>query len=324
MSVQIADSRFLVTGGAGFIGSHLTDALLDGGAAEVRVFDDFSRGRRANLHAATAGGRCTVMEGDVADGEALRSACEGVDAVFHFAALRVTRCVDENRRCAETMLMGSYNLFEAARQAGVRRVMYASSASIYGQADELPTPETAPPWPDETLYGAAKLAGEGMARAFGAMYGLPSIVLRPFNVYGPRMDAEGLYTEVLVRWLKRLDEGLPPLVHGDGSHSYDFVYVADVVDAWLRACTCPLDRGVFNVGSGRSCSLLELGRSLCRAWGQPELPIEHRPLREQVPTVHRQARTTAAEESLGWRAQTSLDEGLAALVAWWRSREKRS
>ena len=228
-------TRYLITGGAGLVGSHIADLLLEDDAASVVVIDDFSRGRRSNLDDAARSGRLEIADGDIRDRALLRRLTAGVDVVFHQAALRITRCAEDPRLAVDVLVNGTYEVLEAAVAAGVRKVVAASSASVYGMADEFPTAEQHHPYNAVTVYGAAKTFNEGLLRSFHSMYGLDYVALRYFNVYGPRMDVHGAYTEVLVRWIERIASGQPPVVFGDGSNTMDFVYVEDAARANLLA-----------------------------------------------------------------------------------------
>jgi UDP-glucose 4-epimerase len=311
--------RILVTGGAGLVGSTIVDALLPHEPAEVVVFDDFSRGRLANLAAAVADDRVRIVEGDIRDREAVAAVVAGMDLVYHQAAIRITRCAEEPRVALEVLADGTFNVIEAAVDAGVGRVVAASSASVYGQADQLPTDENHHPWNNDTLYGAAKVFNEGMLRSFRQMRGLDYVALRYFNVYGPRMDIHGVYTEVLVRWMERIEAGEPPLILGDGSQTMDFVHIADVARANLLAAATPSVGEAFNVGTGTSTSLLELATALADVMGAPELTPEHGPERATNAVRTRRADTAKARDQLGFTAQIGLREGLADLVSWWRA-----
>jgi UDP-glucose 4-epimerase len=300
------------------VGSHVVDALLAAGAAEVLVLDDFSRGRRENLDDAAARGGVTVVEGDIRDRDLVAEATQGVDLVFHQAAIRITRSAEEPRTALEVLVDGTYNVVEAAAIAGVRKLVAASSASVYGMASAFPTPEHHPPYANRTLYGAAKTFGEGLLRSFHETHGLPYVALRYYNVYGPRMDAHGAYTEVLVRWMERIAAGLPPVVFGDGRETMDFVYVEDVARANLLAAAADAADDVFNVGSGDETSLAELAARLLRAM-ESDLPVEHAPRRTVNAVPRRLADVSGARERLGFTAEVGLDDGLGRLVGWWRS-----
>jgi UDP-glucose 4-epimerase len=314
----IRGERALITGGAGLIGSTIADQLVAAGAAEVVVLDNFVRGRRANLAWAEANGPVTVVEGDIRDGALVRELMAGIDVVFHQAAIRITQCAEEPRLALEVLVDGTYEVLEAAADAGVRKLVAASSASVYGLAERFPTPEDHHPYDNDTFYGAAKVFNEGMLRSFHAMRGLDYVALRYFNVYGPRMDIHGVYTEVLVRWMERIEAGLPPLVMGDGRQTMDFVFSEDIARANLLAAASPAGDVVFNVASGEETSLLGLAEALLRVMGR-DMPVEHRPARAVNGVTRRLADVSGARRDLGFEARVGLDEGLRRLVAWWRS-----
>jgi UDP-glucose 4-epimerase len=310
--------KVLVTGGAGAIGSNLTDELVLAGAEEIVVVDNFVRGRRESLRWAEANGRVEVIEGDIRDRELVRAVMDGVDVVFHQAAIRITQCAEQPRLALEVLVDGTYNVFEAAIDAGVRKVVAASSASVYGLADEFPTTEKHHPYANDTLYGAAKAFNEGLLRSFHSMSGLDYVALRYFNVYGPRMDVHGLYTEVLVRWMERITAGQPPLILGDGSQTMDFVYIGDVARANLLAADAGVSDAVFNVASGTETSLLELAEMLLRVMDS-DLGVEHGPERAVNKVSRRLADTALARDGIGFEAEVTLEDGLSQLVKWWRA-----
>jgi UDP-glucose 4-epimerase len=307
--------KALVTGGAGTIGSHVVDLLARRGT-EVVVLDNFVRGRRDNLAAALATGNVTVVDGDIRDVETVRSATEGADLVFHLAAIRITQCAEEPRLANEVLVDGTFNVLEAAVRAGVRKVVASSSASVYGLADQFPTTENQHPYHNDTFYGAAKAFNEGMLRSFHAMYGLDYVALRYFNVYGPRMDIHGLYTEVLIRWMERIASGTPPLILGDGKQTMDFVHVADIARANLLAADAEVTDEVFNVACGVETSLGELATALLTVMGS-DLTPEYGPARAVNGVTRRLADTTKAATELGFKAEIDLHEGLRDLVRWW-------
>jgi UDP-glucose 4-epimerase len=314
----ISDRRFLVTGGAGTIGSTIVDQLVAGGAAEVVVLDNFVRGRPANLASASQAGNVTIVNGDIRNTEIVRSIMTDIDVVFHQAALRITQCASEPRLAIDVLVNGTYEVVEAAADAGVRKIVAASSASVYGLAEEFPTPESHHPYANDTLYGAAKVFNEGLLRSFRAMRNVDYVMLRYFNVYGPRMDIHGLYTEVLIRWMERIESGQPPLILGDGSQTMDFVYTEDIARANLLAAASDIPGGVFNIGCGVETSLVELAEALQRAMGS-QLPLEFGPARGVNAVTRRLASISNAQDGLGWKPEIDLDEGLRRLVAWWRS-----
>ena len=308
--------RVLITGGAGLVGSHLADALIDAGASEIVVLDDFSRGRRENLARATASGRLRIFEGDIRNPRDVARAIAGAAVVFHEAGIRITQCAEDPRHAKEIMVDGTFNVLEAAVRERVRRVVAASTASVYGPAEVFPIAETHHPYGNRTIYGAAKLFNEGLLRSFHDMYGLDYVALRYFNIYGPRMDTFGAYTEVLVRWMEAIESGRPPLIFGDGTETMDFVYVGDVARATLLAATAPVTDVVFNVGTGVETSLNELAGKLLSIMGSPLQP-EHAPRRKVNPVPRRLAATAAAWDALGFRTEVGLADGLRSLVSWW-------
>lgn len=313
----LGGARVLVTGGAGTIGSTLVDQLLDAGVAEVRVLDNLVRGREANLDDALARGGVELVRGDIRDRDLVNDLTRGCDLVFHQAAIRITQCAEEPRLALEVLVDGSFNVIEAAAAAKVDKVVAASSASVYGLAEEFPTTETQHPYANDTFYGAAKTFNEGMLRSFRAMHGLDYVALRYFNVYGPRMDVHGLYTEVLVRWMERIADGKPPLIFGDGLQTMDFVFTTDIARANVLAASSSVVEGVYNVARGEETSLLGLAEALLRVMGS-DLPVEHGPDRGVNGVVRRLADTCAAERDLGFTAEVGLEEGLRELVEWWR------
>jgi UDP-glucose 4-epimerase len=310
--------KVLVTGGAGAIGSNLTDELVLAGAEEIVVLDNFVRGRQENLAWAVANGPVDVIEGDIRDRDLVRRAMSDVDVVFHQAAIRITQCAEEPRLALEVLVDGTYNVFEAAAEANVRKVVAASSASVYGLAETFPTTEQHHPYANDTLYGVAKTFNEGLLRSMHAMSGLDYVALRYFNVYGPRMDVHGLYTEVLVRWMDRIAAGEPPLIFGDGAQTMDFIYIGDIARANLAAADSDVTDAVFNVASGTETSLLELAEMLLSVMGS-DLSVEHGPERAVNGVTRRLASTDLAREQLGFEAEVDLEEGLSKLVQWWRA-----
>ena len=308
--------RVLITGGAGAVGSNLADLLVERGAGEIVVLDNFVRGRRDNLAWAEANGPLTLVEGDICDRALVRELVQGMDVVYHQAALRITQCAEEPRLALEVLVDGTFNVIEAAAEAGVRKLVAASSASVYGHAEEFPTTEKHHPYDNDTLYGAAKTFNEGLLRSFHAMTGLDYVALRYFNVYGPRMDIHGVYTEVLVRWMERIAAGEPPLIFGDGNQTMDFIHTSDIARANVLAAESDATDAVFNVASGTETSLLGLADMLLRVMGS-DLSVTHGPERGVNKVPRRLASTEAAREALGFEAEVGLEEGLTQLVEWW-------
>jgi UDP-glucose 4-epimerase len=314
---RIAGKRMLVTGGAGTIGSTIVDQLIEAGAAEVVVLDNFVRGRQTNLDWAREHGNLTVVEGDVRDKGLVRDLTVGADIVFHQAAIRITQCAEEPRLALEVLVDGTFNVVEAAAEVGVEKLIAASSASVYGLAEAFPTTETQHPYANDTLYGAAKVFNEGLLRSFHAMSGLDYVALRYFNVYGPRMDVHGLYTEVLVRWMERIADGKQPLIFGDGRQTMDFVCVPDIARANVLAAEADVTDRVYNIASSTETSLKGLAEALLRTMGS-DLDVEHGPDRAVNGVTRRLADISAAERDLGWKPEIGIEDGLAELVEWWQ------
>jgi UDP-glucose 4-epimerase len=307
----------LVTGGCGFIGSHLVAALVARGD-RVRVLDDFSSGRRASL--ADVAPDVEIHEGDVRDADVVRRAVAGVEYVLHQAALvSVPRSFEAPLLTHAINATGTLNVLVAAREAGVRRLLYAGSASAYGDDPALPKREDMAPQP-LSPYAAAKLAGEQYCAVFAHGYGLETVVLRYFNVYGPRQDPRSPYAGVISRFIAALLRGEPPTIYGDGTQSRDFVYVDDVVAANLLALEAPAATGApINVASGQRHSLLDLVATLNMVVGTA-IAARHAP-RRAGDVWHSQASIARAEQALGYRPRVSLRDGLARTVAWYRSQD---
>ena len=310
--------KVVVTGGAGFIGSHTIDLLIDRGCREVVAVDDMVRGRPENLLAAMARGPVRLVTGDIRDNRLMRTVLAGAELVLHMAALRITQCAVEPRRAMEVMVDATYDLLESCVALGVGKVVMASSASIYGLAETFPTPESHHPWGNRTLYGVAKTFGEGILRVFNEMHGLDYVALRYFNAYGPRMDMHGRYTEVLIRWMERIEGGLPPVIFGDGSQTMDMVHGCDIARANVLAAESQATDVVLNVGTGHETSLYRLARLLAEVMGRPDLHPVHESERSVNPVPRRLAATDAASAAIGFTAAISVREGLGDLVAWWR------
>jgi UDP-glucose 4-epimerase len=314
----LSGERVLVTGGAGAIGSNLVDQLVEAGVGEIVILDNFVRGRRDNLAWALANGPVRLVEGDICDRDLVRELMQGIDVVFHAAAIRITQCAEEPRLANDVLVNGTFNVVEAAAAEGVRKLVASSSASVYGLATEFPTTEDHHPYANDTLYGAAKVYNEGLLRSFHAMAGLDYVALRYFNVYGERMDIHGLYTEVLVRWMERIAAGQPPIILGDGSQTMDFVFIGDIARANVLAAQSDVTDEVFNIACGVETSLGDLAAMLLKVMGS-DLQVEHGPARTVNSVTRRLADTGRARDGLGWQAEIDLEEGLTRLVAWWRA-----
>jgi UDP-glucose 4-epimerase len=319
---SIENSNILVIGGAGFIGSHIVDQLLEEPVAKVTVLDNFVRGRRENLSQAVRDDRVELIDGSVLDRDLLRQLMSNADYAFHLAALWLYECVHEPRKALEHNVVGTYNVVEAAYECGVRKVVYSSSASVYG--DALFTPMTEDhPFNNRTMYGATKIAGEQFFRAFHEQHDLDYAGMRYMNVYGPRMDYKGTYVSVIMKVLDRIDAGEAPVIFGDGSQAYDFVHVADVARANILALKSEsaTDRN-YNVGTGVKTTIKELVDALLEITGS-DLEPEYRPQKQMIVT-HRVGSTENAARDLHFVAEIPYEDGLRSVVAWRRSDERRA
>ena len=320
-ALTLRNARVLVTGGAGLIGSHIVDRLVAEPAAEIVVLDNFVRGKREHLASAEARGRVTVVEGDIRDRALVADVMDGIDVVFHQAAIRITQCAEEPELAVDVLVNGTLNILQAAVKSRVKKIVAASSASVYGLADRFPTDERHHGYNNRTLYGAAKLFNEGLLRAFNDQYGLEYVALRYFNVYGARMDTCGAYTEVFIRWMEAIENGQAPVIFGDGTQTMDFVYVDDVARANLMAARAPVSDAVFNIGSGSEVSLKECAELMLETMGA-RLPIQYAPARKVNPVPRRLSDPWRAQDELGFQALVSFDEGVEKLVSWWRAQRK--
>lgn len=311
--MKLEGKRIIVIGGAGLIGSHIVDQLTEEGVEEVVVFDNFVRGTRENLAKAAASPVVRLVEGSMTNNDELRAAMEGMDGVFLLASLWLGECVHDPRRAWTENVLGSWNVVEACREMDVKRVVYSSSASVYGNALFTPMTEDHP-FNNRTTYGATKIAIEQMFRAIHEQHGLPYVGLRYMNVYGPRMDYEGVYVSVIMKVLDRIFAGAAPVIYGDGSQVYDFVFVEDTARANILAMKADCVDRFFNVGSGIGTTINELVRHLIDLTGSSIEP-EYRP-QEQSFVTSRIGSTTAANEALGFDATTDLRAGLEKVVQW--------
>jgi len=318
--VDLRNRRIAVIGGAGFIGSHVVDQLLQEPVAEIVVLDNFVRGTRANLERAMTDPRVRVIEGSITDRAVLDRALAGIDGLFLLAALWLYECVHEPRRALEVNVDGTWNVIEAARAAGVKRIVYSSSASVYGDAVALPMTEEHP-FNNRTMYGATKIAGEQFLRATFEQHQLPYVALRYMNVYGPRMDYKGTYVSVIMKVLDKIEAGERPVVFGDGSQAYDFIHVTDVAHANLLSMTSEVADESFNVGTGVQTTINELVGALLKITGS-KLEIEYRP-NAQMFVTNRVGSTAKAKQLLGFDALTSLEQGLRSVVEW-RAGDRRA
>jgi UDP-glucose 4-epimerase len=311
--MELNGARVMLIGGAGLVGSHIVDRLIAEPVAEIVVYDNFVRGTHANLREATRSRKVRVVEGSIMDRECLRRELTGVDGVFLLASLWLGECVADPRSAWEVNTLGTWNVVDACLDAGVRRLVYSSSASVYGNA--LATPMTEDhPFNNRTTYGATKIANEQMLRAVYDQHKLPYIGLRYMNIYGPRMDYHGTYVSVIMKVIDRIFAGHPPIIFGDGSQVYDFVYVDDVARANVLGMKADCADECFNVGVGVGTSINDLVKLLLELTGSTLTP-EYRPEAPSFVT-HRIGSIDKAERLLGFRASTPLRDGLANVVAW--------
>jgi len=310
--MNLSGSRIAVIGGAGLIGSHLVDQLTREDA-EIVVIDNLVRGRKENLAEALKSHRVKLVMADIRNKEELAKAMAGSDYVVHLAALWLLQCQEDPRACLEVNVVGTQNVIEVARDLKVKRVVFSSSASVYGEPSYLPMDEKHP-FNNRTAYGASKIAGEQMLRAFYEMYGLNYVGLRYFNVYGPRQDHRGAYVSVFMRFLDRIDKGEPPVLFGDGSQTMDFIYVEDVARSNLLALKAEATDANYNIASGTETSLNELAKLILQLTGSSLQPIYKQDANPGV--QKRKAGVERAKTDLGFEAAIPLEEGLNKLIAW--------
>ena len=310
---EIEGSTIAVIGGAGFIGSHIVDQLLEESVERVIVVDNFVRGTRGNVAAATRDPRVEVREGSILDLPFLEQVMHESDFAFHLAALWLHECVHHPRDAVNVNALGTFNVIESAQQANVGKVVYSSSASVYGDALSIPMTEEHP-FNNRTLYGATKIAGEQFFRAFHEQHDLDYVGLRYMNVYGPRMDYKGTYVSVIMKVLDKIEAGEPPAIFGDGSQAYDFVHVDDVARANVLALKSDASDVFLNVGMGVQTTINELVQRLLALTGSDVQP-EYLP-QEQMFVTNRIGSTELAERLIGFRGAIELDEGLASVIEW--------
>jgi UDP-glucose 4-epimerase len=321
MHSKIQNSSILVTGGAGFIGSYIIEELLKSKPAKIVILDNLIRGSFENMNSFLHNPIVEFIEGDVRDTALLEKCIAGVDYVFHMAALRINACAANPREGFEVMLRSTFDLAELCVKYKVKKVIYSSSASVYGLAQHFPTPETDNPYDNQTFYGAAKMWGEQLFRSFKFMYNLDYVALRYFNVYGARMDTDGKYTEVMIRWMDCIRDGKAPLIYGDGSTTMDFVYVRDVAKANIAALLSDVTDQAFNVGNCEETSLKQLLEALLKV-NNSTLTPEFREENTINPVSRRLADNSKAKKLLNFEPTVSLEEGLQELSQWYFEKKK--
>jgi UDP-glucose 4-epimerase len=314
--MDIRGKKLVVIGGAGLIGSHTVDLLLKEDVREIVIYDNFVRGRVENLGKALEDSRAKIFEagGDILQTDILESALEGADGVFHFAALWLLQCHEFPRSAFDVNVRGTFNVMEACLKRGVKRLVYSSSASVYGDAVEEPMTESHP-FNNKNFYGATKICGEAMLRALHHRYGLEYVGLRYMNVYGPRQDYHGAYIAVIMKMLDAIDRGEGPTILGDGSEAFDFVAVEDCALANVCAMKANVADNFYNVGTGKRTSLRELAEMLLEITGCKH-PIKYAPRSQATLVRNRIGSPVLAREHLGFDAKIDLREGLKRLIDW--------
>jgi UDP-glucose 4-epimerase len=319
--VNLTNKRVVVIGGAGLIGSHVVDELAKTDVREIVVFDNFARGSLDNLHGGLLDRRVSVFPhgGDILQTDLLDQAVAGSDAVVRLAALWLLHCHEFPQSAFEVNIRGTFNVLEACRRHRVQKLVYSSSASVYGDAVAEPMTEEHP-YNNWTFYGATKIAGEQMLKSYHKRYGLPGIALRYMNVYGPRQDYMGAYVAVMMKILDAIDLGERPKIFGDGSQAYDFVHVVDVARANVCALTSACPFGFFNVGRGIKTSIKDLAELLLRLSGAPDLGLSFEPAGQTFVT-NRVGCPKAAREKLGFTWSIDLEDGMRSLIEWRRGHQ---
>ncbi|MBK8551387.1 MAG: NAD-dependent epimerase/dehydratase family protein [Ignavibacteria bacterium] len=318
---RISGSVILVTGGAGFIGSYLAEELLKHSPAKIVIIDNLIRGSLENMKGFIQNPLVEFIEGDINDEILLEKCISGSDYIFHMAALRINACAANPSEGFDVMVKSTFKIAELSRKYKIKKLIYSSSASVYGYAQNFPTPESDNPYDNQTFYGAAKLFGEQLFRSYKHMFGLDYIALRYFNVYGPRMDTDGKYTEVMIKWLDSIRDDIPPLVYGDGSTTMDFVYVKDVAAANVAALISDVSDESFNIGNSIETSLKDLLDLV--------LKINHSSLKPVFiesntvnPVSRRLSDNSKAKKLLGFSPKVNLEEGIKKLSEWYFKKTK--
>jgi UDP-glucose 4-epimerase len=316
MQNNVQGSVILVTGGAGFIGSYVVEELLLLQPQKIRIIDNFIRGSKANMKNFINNPLVELIEGDIRDTPLLEKCINGADFVFHMAALRINACAADPKEGFEVMLRATFDVAMLCMKYKVKKVIYSSSASVYGLAQHFPTPETDNPYNNQTFYGAAKMWGEQLFRSFKFMYGLDYVALRYFNAYGPRMDTDGKYTEVMIKWLDCIRDSRNPVIYGDGSTTMDFVYVKDIARANIAALQSAVTDEAFNIGNCEETSLAGLLKVMLKVNGST-LTTEYREENSINPVQRRLADISKAKELLGFTPTVSLEQGMKELSEWY-------
>lgn len=323
--MEIKGSKILVIGGAGFIGGFVVAELLKEGAKEVIIYDNFARGKMENIKESLKDPRCYIYPtgGDVRETDILNDAMKGVDYVFHLAAMWLLHCKDYPRTAFDVNIAGTFNVLEACVKNNIKKLIYSSSASVYGDAVEVPMTEEHP-FNNKNFYGSTKIAGEAMCTAYNDRYGLPVIGLRYMNVYGPGQDQHAVYSGVVPIMLNKIDANESPVINGDGSQAYDFIYVEDVARSNVAALKSNVNHGYYNVGTEVQTTIRQLCDTILRLKNS-DLKVTYKPYSAddaRALVQNRIGSAVKAEKEIGFKYKYSLEEGLGRLIEW-RDKSKK-
>lgn len=313
---KIKDSVVFITGGAGFIGSHVVEQLLPLQPSKIIIIDNFIRGKKENMSNFANLDEIEFIEGDIRDAKLIEQCMKFADYCFHMAALRINACVSDPKEAFDVMVKSTFDIIDSAKRNDIQKFIFSSSASIYGLSQNFPTPEDDHPYDNQTFYGAAKLFGEQILRSYKHMHGLDYVALRYFNVYGPRMDTDGKYTEVMIKWLDCIREGRVPQIYGDGKTSMDFIFVEDVATANVKALLSKATDQTFNVGCQRETTLLQLLNTL-QSVNNSNLKPQFLKENTVNPVSRRLANIAKSKQLLDFKPKYSLTEGLKLLSEWY-------
>ncbi|MBT6326857.1 MAG: NAD-dependent epimerase/dehydratase family protein [Bdellovibrionales bacterium] len=315
---DLSDKKILITGGIGFVASHILDLLVQEDVEKIILVDNFVRGSKKNIQHHLTNKKVELIEADIKNINIVNTLMKDIDYCFHMAAIRINLCASDHLEAFKTLGEGSFNVAQACMKQGVKKLIAASTASVYGTADDFPTDELHHPYNNRTFYGALKMFNELMYRSFNETNELDYIALRFFNLYGPRMDTDGKYTEVLIKWYKLIKEGKRPLIFGDGKQTMDFVNVLDVAKSCICAMNSDVQDEVFNIASGIEISLEELCLELIKAM-KVDIKPEYIPVpeeRRKVEVTRRKASIVKAKKLLGFENSIPIEEGMKQLVNW--------
>ena len=323
MTNKIKDSTIFVSGGAGFIGSYVIEELLIHQPKKIIILDNLIRGSFENMKGFINDPRIEFIEGDIRNNELLEKCIEGSDYVFHMAALRINACAANQQEGFEVMIQATFNIANLCLKHKVKKIIYSSTASVYGLAQHFPTPETDNPYNNQTFYGGAKIWGEQLFRSYKFMHNMDYVALRYFNVYGSRMDTDGKYTEVMIKWLDCIRDNKQPAIYGDGTDSMDFVHVKDIAHANVLALISDVTDEAFNVGDQIETSLSDLLNALLKVNKSQLKPI-FKEANSINPVSRRLADISKASKLLGYKPAITLEQGLKELTDWYFEKQKQN